>query len=690
MIAARLPFVSLLLGSVSLLAGCVGGGGTSTPDRSDVAGWVERVLVAEDVRDVDDPILPEALRHDEPAVRFAAYRALARIGDAAAIPMLVDALGRETVPQLRSEAIFAIGRTEHPSIVDVVERFILVSDDRTRADLARALGMSGDERGLISLLDSIDDPSPAVRGAAALALGRMLGGRPGALEGRAFGPFRSLGERMVHDESAEVRWRAVHAGGKLGAEAFRPRFLQALADPDPRVRLFAAEALAAMPGAPPAETVAALVETLGDPDWRVVVEAAKGLDGVDDEAARSALVAIVGAGDAPGHPSPHARAAAAASLGAEGAGPEVVDALVSALADPSDSVRGAAADGLAVVLPPAEALARYRAVLAIEGAAGPSKYLRSRLARAAAALPDGAGHPLVVTLLDDPDLAVRTAALAALGGFPDRAEEADPWLEDALATREVALREAAATSAGALGRTELVPALVDALDDSPGPDFVETRISIVKALGALGGRAAFDALGEALRDDERQVRLQARAELARLGGSIPKLPRRPPPERVIVPRYGVDFTYEASRPRVRLVTNRGPFELELMPDEAPHHALLFLERCRAGFYDGLTFHRMVPGFVIQGLDPRGDGYGTGGASLRSEVNPIRYASGVVGMPDAGLDTGGCQIFVTFRPQPRLDARYTVFARVVAGMDVVEALDVGDRVDYVIVESPSAP
>jgi cyclophilin family peptidyl-prolyl cis-trans isomerase len=91
----------------------------------------------------------------------------------------------------------------------------------------------------------------------------------------------------------------------------------------------------------------------------------------------------------------------------------------------------------------------------------------------------------------------------------------------------------------------------------------------------------------------------------------------------------------------------------------------------------------VPGFVVQGLDPRGDGYGTGGPSLRAETNEHRYGRGSVGMPDAGKDTGGCQIFVTFRAQPRLDDRYTIFARVVEGMENVERLDIGDRVLYVL-------
>ena len=670
--------LTVLLSVSGALFACSGTGSLATPDLDDVAGWVERVLIAEDARDATDPILTEALVHPAPAVRFATYRALGRIGDVSTLPRVVQALGLEVVPQLRSEAIFAMARTEHPAIVEAVERFILTADARTRADFARALGMSGDERGLISLLDALDDEAAIVRGAAALGLARMLGGRADPFAGRSFGSFRSLAERMTSDQDPEVRWRAAYACRKLGAEEFRPKLLQALADPDPRVRLLACEGLGQVGAFE--ETSAALVEVLGDGDWRVAAEAAKALSGTTDPSSATALLRHLAA-----HPSHHVRAVAARSLEGAGALPGVAAALELALSDPSPTVRGEAVEAWAKAGAPDAVSARFTAMLA-DGGTPPTKYLRSRIARAASGLPDERGFEIVRGLLRDEEIAVRTAALAALAAFPERASEVLPPLKSALLEHDLALREAAATATAALSLRELLPDLMRALEDSDGPEFIEARLSLIRAIGALAGMTANDALLACLEDDEEPVRAAARSELARIGGSIPSLPRRPPPPRAVIPRYGIDFTYEGDRPRVRLVTNRGPFELELMPDEAPHHARAFLDRCVDGFYDGLTFHRLVPGFVVQGLDPRGDGYGTGGASLRSEVNPLLYERGMVGMPDAGLDTGGCQMFVTFRPQPRLDARYTIFARVVDGMDVVEQLDVGDRVDYVIVSS----
>ena len=88
---------------------------------------------------------------------------------------------------------------------------------------------------------------------------------------------------------------------------------------------------------------------------------------------------------------------------------------------------------------------------------------------------------------------------------------------------------------------------------------------------------------------------------------------------------------------------------------------------------------------FQWRDPRGDGWGTGDVFLRDEINSVPYLSGAVGMPNAGPDTGGCQLFITHVPTPHLDGNYTVFARVVEGMDVVHAIDVGDAVERVTLE-----
>ena len=105
---------------------------------------------------------------------------------------------------------------------------------------------------------------------------------------------------------------------------------------------------------------------------------------------------------------------------------------------------------------------------------------------------------------------------------------------------------------------------------------------------------------------------------------------------------------------------------------------------RQGFYDGLVFHRVEPGFVVQGGCPRGDGNGGPGYALRCEITRRSYARGSVGMALSGKDTGGSQFFITLAPQPHLDGGYTLFGQVAAGMDAVDKLRPGDLIGHVTV------
>ncbi|OGF23158.1 MAG: peptidylprolyl isomerase [Candidatus Eisenbacteria bacterium RBG_19FT_COMBO_70_11] len=113
--------------------------------------------------------------------------------------------------------------------------------------------------------------------------------------------------------------------------------------------------------------------------------------------------------------------------------------------------------------------------------------------------------------------------------------------------------------------------------------------------------------------------------------------------------------------------------------EAPQTVKNFVRLARRGYFDGLAVHRVVPDFVIQDGDPTGTGSGGPGYTIRCEYNRLHYDEGMVGMALSGKDTGGSQWFITHSPQPHLDGRYTIFARVIRGMDVVHRVVQGDRV-----------
>ncbi len=138
--------------------------------------------------------------------------------------------------------------------------------------------------------------------------------------------------------------------------------------------------------------------------------------------------------------------------------------------------------------------------------------------------------------------------------------------------------------------------------------------------------------------------------------------------------------------KVTIETIRGPIVLELYPEHAPKTVNNFVFLTKAGYYDGVTFHRVIADFMIQGGDPTGTGRGGPGYKFEDELkgNPLRHETGVLSMANAGPNTNGSQFFITHSPQPHLDGKHTVFGKVTSGMDVVNAVRQGDKMIKVVV------
>jgi cyclophilin family peptidyl-prolyl cis-trans isomerase/TolA-binding protein len=135
-------------------------------------------------------------------------------------------------------------------------------------------------------------------------------------------------------------------------------------------------------------------------------------------------------------------------------------------------------------------------------------------------------------------------------------------------------------------------------------------------------------------------------------------------------------------PRVRLTTSRGEIDLELFENEAPNTVANFVELVAKKYYDGLTFHRVIPGFMAQGGCPKGDGTGDPGYRFKDEIPDgyRRHFRGSLSMANSGPDTNGSQFFLTHLPTEWLNGRHTVFGRVLKGQEVVDALEVGDKIE----------
>jgi cyclophilin family peptidyl-prolyl cis-trans isomerase len=227
----------------------------------------------------------------------------------------------------------------------------------------------------------------------------------------------------------------------------------------------------------------------------------------------------------------------------------------------------------------------------------------------------------------------------------------------------------------------LVAALPRALKDT---DLDDAALAILGALGKQKNPAANDAIKTALDSSNHLIRRRAVALLKANGagdfsGKIGAVQTR---------NTNADYRRAIARIGKRVtatvVTARGSFTIEFLPEDAPLTVDNFVQLAKRGYFNGQIIPRVVPNFVIQAGDPRGDQNGGPGYSIRCEINQIPYERAAVGMALSGKDTGGSQWFVTHSPQPHLDGGYTVFGRVVRGMDVVDNIVRGDVIRRVVV------
>jgi cyclophilin family peptidyl-prolyl cis-trans isomerase/HEAT repeat protein len=471
-------------------------------------------------------------------------------------------------------------------------------------------------------------------------------------------------------------WAATWVAMRLECEELRPVLLQAASADEPLQRALAARGLGALRDASAVETLLPLAR---DADATVAMQALRALGLLGDRRATSAAAAALDS------PSDVVRREALVALARLPPERGLRERLVREVGSREPFVRGASLGALFAQSPDDFAL--------VLSGMDPDRDFRVRAALAAA-LGRGKGELAVSILhamLRDEDPRVVAAVLRPLADT--RGAHALDTLVRQLEHPDLGVRLAAAEAIASLspaaGATApLAAAWRRGLGDGAGE--LEARLSALVALAAQKDEGARAGLAEAAREDPaRAVRARAAALLTGLGGP----PVDPGPERVrhapldlraamapYDPRPGVPlFT-----PRAFVKTRHGTIEIHLDVVEAPLTSASFVALARRGFYDGLVFHRVEPGFVVQGGCPRGDGNGGPGYALRCEITRRAYGRGAVGMALSGKDTGGSQFFITLGPQPHLDGGYTLFGQVVAGMEAVERLRPGDAIERVTV------
>jgi cyclophilin family peptidyl-prolyl cis-trans isomerase len=453
----------------------------------------------------------------------------------------------------------------------------------------------------------------------------------------------------MNDEQPAVRRAAAYAFSRYGQDGAAFRLTELLDDEDELTRLFAVRAIGRSESIVAAT---ALARALEDRSAGVRTEVVSALAALGRPAAVGAMLES--------DSSFHVRAAVARTL-ADAESVSSLEILRRFVLDPSTTVRASAITGLARRLG-----AAYRETLE-RHFEDPDWRIRRAAASAAGHLgPDGAS--LLTRAMQDSDNRVRTAALEAL----QIAGGGDELILQSLTSPDLAIRGTAVSLLDERDHPQKLERLTAAYDASAGVDWIEIREAVVDAVADLSsaGPLLRRMAGE---DSASAVRGKARAALADLGG---ELPEGSAVAAEVSPFLDVRFDED---PVVLLETSKGEIEIRCFARDAPIHVASFVKLVREGFYDGLIWHRVVSNFVIQGGDPRGDGWGSAGFTLRDEINTRRYGRGAVGMPKAGKDTGGCQLFITHIPTPHLDGNYTVFGQVVSGMEVVDATEVGDSI-----------
>jgi cyclophilin family peptidyl-prolyl cis-trans isomerase/HEAT repeat protein len=212
----------------------------------------------------------------------------------------------------------------------------------------------------------------------------------------------------------------------------------------------------------------------------------------------------------------------------------------------------------------------------------------------------------------------------------------------------------------------------------------DAALSILDALAKQKTAAANDIIKEALKSGDLLIRRRAAALLKANGAGDFSSQIGTVQTRNTEADYRRALSRIGKSVRAVVTTSKGSFTMELLPEAAPLTVDNFVQLAQRDYFRNITIHRVVPNFVIQDGDPRGDGNGGPGYQIRCEINQVLYDRAAVGMALSGKDTGGSQWFVTHSPQPHLDGGYTVFGRVVLGMDVVDKIVRGDVIQSIVI------
>ncbi len=682
------------------------------------------ITKAEDERRWDDN-LQKLFASPSAAVRKRAALAAGRIGDEKSIPALTSLLEQDRDPAVREMAAFALGEVELDAAANPLLEILKNTrgPEELRARAVEALGK------IAAALPREQEARQRELGAAILAAltfeakrrsrpseSVILFGVTAALRARPANVGPVIAEFLTYGDP-RIRTDASNALARLRLKDGNDQLRKLLAsDPEPIVRANAARILGITEDKQSFESILALAAN--DKDSRVRVSAIRALASLKDPRAAESLLK-------------RGEVLAQQNLGTQPAELnevlEIATTLGRLLAQKDNRVAVAwlrkvneelnhtapEVDLAFVRIAPAAYLAEFGS-----GDAARRKVQETILLnwRAASGVAAGLGEiaALPETVSNKAELA--TAAQSLLRAMLDyrnsgltintlvavHSEYAIPDVLRALAAFKP--KDLATVASAQLNESDVIVrgTAADILGDLP-PSVENTRVlgaawpqaskdvlndaalSILAALGKQKTPAANELLKAALKSNDHLIRQRA-ATLLKTNGAGDFSDQVG-----TVQTKNTDADYKRALARIGknvgavVTTSKGSFTIELLPEAAPLTVDNFVQLAQRNYYRNVTIHRVVPNFVIQDGDPRGDGNGGPGYTIRCEINQVLYDRAAVGMALSGKDTGGSQWFVTHSPQPHLDGGYTVFGRVVTGMDVVDKIVRGDVIQSITIK-----
>jgi cyclophilin family peptidyl-prolyl cis-trans isomerase/HEAT repeat protein len=638
------------------------------------------VLAAEDARNYDGPLLRTAARNSDPTVRRHVALAIGRIGSSDGLPTLLELI---TDPDsiVQADAVFALGLLRDSTAIPALQALVLKpapgAAQLPRIEAVSAIALIGTTAGEQFFSDLLG------RSATYASSHKPPGIVDRALaEAWRLGPDAPVALILPFAVSPDprVRWHAVFSLGRIHTLQAAGVLLLALEDSVPLVRATAVRELVgsfADSAGIDRKALAVRVRRLAiDPDPLVRIAALRSLGTLGSAA--SASTAIERLGDS----VLNVRVQAIQTLGALG-GPAAKAALMERVDSGLFAMRRVALVNLALVSRN-DAMAKAAA------------WLRDRdwriRATAAEALGFAGGDSaatLLTQALNDADARVSAAAFSGLVTADNT--KARALARTLLLHPDAEVRALAAAQIAGVARPADITALMDGYARSVGDPIPDARLSMLDAMArvALKDPSYAGAVADSFmqRFPKTQDYLVRRVAALRFPILAARWPAPTPVEtgldlddyRDIVNRLLWPAEKNGTVPTAVIETDRGKIEITLNPADAPLTISALMRLINRRYFDGGSWHRVVPGFVVQDGDPRGDGSGGPGFALRDELGRRTFETGVVGIALDGPDTGGSQYFITLAPQPQLNASYTVIGRVNSGLDVLAQLVQGDRI-----------